>query len=130
MISETIKSSWFRRNWKRFLSAVGVVLFVMVVAVLLSFRNADATALAMTTASSNPAFIDRIGQPINKGWLIKGSIQVSPGFGYAELAIPVSGPKGKGTLYALAVKRAGIWTLTFLQFGADGESSRLELLKQ
>lgn len=75
-------------------------------------------------------FLARVGQPVEKGWLITGSIQVSPGFGYAELAIPVSGPKGKGTVYALAVKRAGIWNLTFLQFGADGESRRLELLTQ
>ncbi len=119
-----------RRNWKRVAAAIAVGLLVVVVSVLLGFRNADATALAMTTATASPAFVDRIGQPVHKGWLIKGSIEVSPGFGYAELAIPVSGPKGRGTLYALAVKRAGIWRLTFLQFGADGESSRLELLRQ
>jgi len=130
MNSEANRKSWFRRNWKRVAAIVAVVLLTVVVSVLLGFRNADATALAMTTATANPAFVGRIGQPVKKGWLITGSIEVSPGIGYAELAIPVSGPKGRGTLYALAVKHAGIWRLTFLQFGAEGESSRLELLRQ
>jgi hypothetical protein len=40
---------------------------------------------------------------------------------------PVSGPKGKRTLYVAALKEAGIWKLTFLQFGADDSAARMQL---
>ena len=63
------------------------------------------------------------------GWFIAGGIEETRGFGKAELAIPVSGPKGKGTLYVGAVKEAGIWKLTLLQFSANDNIERLQLLK-
>lgn len=123
------RQSWFRRNWKSILGTLLGVVFLTAVVTILTFNNADATKLALNTAASNPALIERLGQPIHKGWFIEGVIETTPGFGKADLAIPISGPKGKGTLYAMAVKRAGVWTLTLLQFGTDGDLTRLQLLQ-
>jgi hypothetical protein len=130
MAENAARRSWFGRNWRWIVGIwLGTVLLVAPLAFVL-FHNSDATKLALTTATSNPALIERLGQPIKAGWFVFGSLEVTSDFGRAELAIPVSGPKAKGTVYALAVKKAGLWRLTFLQFGADGESTRIELLDQ
>jgi len=97
---------------------------------LVILHSSGATRLAVKTATSNAALIERLGQPLKTGIFIRGEVEVTPGFGKADLAIPISGPKGKGTVYALAVKTAGIWKLTLLQFGADGDSNRIQLLRQ
>ena len=104
--------------------------FVGAVIAVVGFNNSDVTRLALATATSNFALVERIGEPIHRGWFVRGSIQLTSGSGSADLAIPVSGPIGKGTLYALAVKTAGVWKLTLLQFGTDGDSNRLQLLQQ
>jgi hypothetical protein len=124
------RRSWFGRNWKWVVGTLlGLGLLGAAIAIV-TFNSSDATKLALATATSNPELIGRLGEPIKTGWLIGGSIEVTPGSGRADLAIPISGPKGKGTIYALAVKTAGLWKLTLLQFGADGDANRLQLLQQ
>ncbi len=124
------RRSWLGSKWARVAIVVlGLVLLVSVI-VVIAFNNADATKLAASTATSNAALVERLGSPMKTGRLIGGAIEVTPGTGTADLAIPISGPRAKGTLYALAVKEAGVWKLTSLKYGADGESSRLDLLPQ
>jgi Cytochrome oxidase complex assembly protein 1 len=91
-------------------------------------RDSEATRLSVTTAEANPALSEQLGRPFKTGWFISGSIEVQPGSGHAELAIPISGPKGSGTIYTEARKQAGLWHLLTLQFGMDGSSERLDLL--
>jgi len=90
--------------------------------------NSGPAQLAVQTASENPAVIERLGQPITKGRFISGSIETTGSSGKAELAIPVSGPKGAGTLYVQAHKRAGLWELDLLQFGPKNSDERVDLL--
>jgi hypothetical protein len=91
-------------------------------------RTSEATRLAVTTAEANPALAEQLGRPLKTGWLISGNIEVQPGSGHAELAIPIYGPKGSGRLYAEARKQAGLWHLSMLQFGTNGSIERLDLL--
>ena len=124
--------SWLARNWG-WLVAAAFVLFLSFVAAILLFvfgliKNSDAAKLAIKTAESNPALAEQIGQPMKIGWLVTGNIEVTPDTGSAELSIPVSGPKGSGTIYAEAHKHAGIWHLELLQFGKASSNERLNLL--
>jgi hypothetical protein len=91
-------------NWKWILGTLLAVGLLGAIIAVIAFNSSDATMLALATAKSNSALIERLGQPIQSGWFIGGSIEVTPGSGKADLAIPISGPKGKGTVYALAVK--------------------------
>ena len=104
--------------------------FLGAVIAVIRFNDSDAARLALATATSNSALVELLGDPIQRGWFVRGSIELTPGSGKADLAIPVSGPWGKGTVYAPAVKTAGVWKLTLLQFGTDGDSKRLQLLQQ
>jgi hypothetical protein len=124
--------SWLEKNWGWLLAAAFALFIACIAAIcLLVFsliKNSDATRLAIKTAESSQALAEQVGDPMKIGWLVTGSIEVSPDTGSAELSIPVSGPKAKGTIYAEEHKHAGIWHLELLQFGKAGSNERLNLL--
>jgi hypothetical protein len=58
-----------------------------------------------------------------------GSISVSGSSGQADLAIPISGPIGKGTIYAVASKAAGQWTFSKLVVEIKATKERIDLIE-
>lgn len=122
------RRGWLRRNWKWMVAVWLGLCLAGAATALIMIDSSDATKLAIATAESNPALAQRLGSPLKTGWFISGSIEVKPESGEAELAIPVSGPKGRGTIYAEAHKRAGLWHLELLQFGYANSDERLDLL--
>lgn len=124
--------SWLARNWGWLVAAAFVLILSFVAAILLFvfglIKNSDAAKLAIKTAESSPVLAEQIGSPMKVGWIATGSIEVSTDTGSAELSIPVSGPKGSGTLDVEAHKRAGQWHLELLQFGKASSDERLNLL--
>lgn len=102
----------------------GAIFFV----VETSFQHSDFYPAALARARANPQVIEKIGQPLTAGWMTTGSVNTSGPTGNADIAIPVSGPKGKGTLYVVAKKSAGIWKFETLQVAVVGEEERIDLL--
>lgn len=122
------RRAWLQTHWK---VALPVCLGLGVSAILFALflmSNSDVAKLAMSEAQASSKMTERLGQPLKRGWFVSGNIEVTPASGHAELAIPVSGPKGSGTLYAEARKQAGLWHLNLLQFGSEGSTERLDLL--
>ena len=60
---------------------------------------------------------------------LSGKTNVNGASGEADLAIPISGPKGKAKVYAVATKRAGRWTYSTLEVAVDGRNDRIDLLR-
>jgi Cytochrome oxidase complex assembly protein 1 len=104
---EKPRQSWLRAHWKLLLVLWLGVTIAGAIAVFASIRTSDAAKLAIQTAESNPMLVERLGQPLKAGWFVSGNMEVTPASGHAELAIPISGPKGSGTIYAEERKRAG-----------------------
>jgi hypothetical protein len=125
---EKTRQSWLRTHWKLVLIASLILSLCAVIAVFASLRNSDVVKMAIATAESNSSLAEQLGRPLVAGWFVTGTLEVTPASGHAELAIPVSGPKGKGTIYVDGRKRAGVWHLEMLQFGAEGSGQRLDLL--
>ena len=123
---------WLGRHWKLVVVLVllVVVIFAVVVCaiVFLAMSNSEVDNKAFALAEQNPMLTERLGSPLRKGWFVGGSIETTPASGHAELAIPVSGPRGSGTLYVEAHKQAGLWKIDLLQFGSKGSEERLDLL--
>jgi hypothetical protein len=69
-----------------------------------------------------------MGEPIHPGWFISGQLNVSGTTGNADLSIPVSGPRGKGVIRAVAVKIEGVWRFTTLQMNIQGTTASVDLL--
>jgi hypothetical protein len=130
------QKGWFGRNWKWFVP-VGclsiIVMAVGVVAALIFFifgaiKSSDVYQQALEKARSNPDVVRELGEPIETGWLMSGSINVSGDSGNADMKIPVSGPKKSGGVYAVAAKRQGKWEFSALEVEIEGETKRINLL--
>ena len=52
---------------------------------------------------------------------------VNGGSGDADLSIPISGPKGKATIYAVAKKSAGEWSYSKLAVKIDSSGETIDL---
>jgi hypothetical protein len=104
-----------------FVAGLGFVIFG-------SMRQSGAYQDAMRTLRGDPRAIEALGQPIEEGWFVSGSINVSGPSGEASLAIPVSGPRGKGRLYVESIKRGGLWRMRLLEL-APPSGPRIDLLE-
>jgi hypothetical protein len=128
--------NWFERNWK-WLVPVGClpIILTIVAAVALivglvfgMIRSSDVCQEAVARAKSNPAVIAALGQPIEEGFLVTGSIHTENSSGEADLSIPISGPKGSAKIYAEARKSAEKWEFTVLHVVIEGRAERVDLL--
>lgn len=127
---------WWSRNWKWF-APVGcltiIALFAAFVAGLVlvvagAMKSSDAYKLALDKAQRDPRVQQRLGTPIEPGMFVSGSTNVSGTSGKADITIPISGPKGKATIYVDATKFASEWSFNRLEVGFDGDAQRLNLL--
>lgn len=104
-----------QRNW----SIAGVVVVVVWLAgmgsiVLLAgflLKNSDAYLMALDRVTGDPRAIAVLGEPIEPGWLVIGSIETDGAGGEADLVFSVGGPKGDGKVYVVAIREAGQWRL-------------------
>jgi hypothetical protein len=126
------RKSWLGRNWIWLLLALLLcgALFVFGIFSLIigAMRGSDVAKEAVARAQSNALVAQRLGAPISEGWFVGGSINVSTGSGDADLSVPISGPKGKGTVYVKAEKTAGRWDYSLMQAAIEGSAERIDLL--
>ena len=124
-----------QRHPKRFLFAVGasvVLIFGGLVALLLhlivgSMQSSDACVGALARVRAAPAVAAALGTPIAEGYFVRGTIHVSGPTGLAELAIPVSGPKGQAMVYVEASRRQGEWHFDHLIVAVERTRERIDL---
>jgi hypothetical protein len=117
------------KHWKRGLLVIAGLGVLVTILVMVTMADSEASKMAFAAAQSNPTVKQRLGEPIKRGLFTSGSIEVSGPSGHADIAIPISGPKGRATLYAVARKSADLWKLDTLQVGFGEETERLDLLK-
>jgi hypothetical protein len=129
--------SWLGRNWKwfvpvAFLGAIAffVGLFALIMGgVMGGMRDSDVAKEAVARAQANPSVVEQLGTRIDEGRLISGSINVNAGgSGDADLAVPISGPKGKGTVYVTARKIGGTWNYSQMIAAIEGTGEKIDLL--
>lgn len=88
---------------------LGLVLAVVAGAFTVLLRSAGPYTAALQRAASHPALRAELGEPIRPGWLLSGRVQVADEAGTADLAIPLSGPRGEAELRARATLRDDEW---------------------
>jgi cytochrome oxidase complex assembly protein 1 len=132
------KPSWWKRNWKWFVP-VGcfsvVFLFVVFVGSILvvvfsAMKSTDVYKEALARAKADPAVIEALGSPIKDGFLMSGNTNVNGASGESNLAIPISGPNGKGTIYVSANKTLGQWNYSGLVVEVGKTHQRIDLLQK
>jgi hypothetical protein len=104
---------YWDRNWKWIVPALCVaaalMLFVFVAFLTAFMKQSGAYKGALERAKASPEVVAAIGTPMKDGLFVAGNINVSGSTGRADLAIPIAGPKGTGTIYVEASMMLGEW---------------------
>ena len=127
-IPQPQRKNWWSRNWKWLvptgclsLIAFAVLFVVCIVYFVFSIlKSSDAYKVAVSRAKTNQRVVTALGTPIQEGMFVSGKTNVNGPSGEANLGIPISGPKGKATIYAVATKSAGDWTFSKLTVKVGG----------
>jgi hypothetical protein len=133
----TPRPNWWKRNWKWFVPLgcfTVTLLFVIfvgstLVIVFSAMKSTDVYKDALSQARGNSAVIEALGTPIKDGFLVSGNTNVNGASGESNLAIPISGPKGKGTIYVSAKKSLGQWKYSGLVVEVGQTHERIDLLQ-
>jgi hypothetical protein len=84
---------------------------------------------ALAKAQRDPVVIGRLGTPFQGGNIVSRKVSLYGGTGEAQLAIPLQGSRGSGTLYVEARQKAGTWTYSTLTVRPDGPGEPISLLR-
>jgi hypothetical protein len=126
------RKGWFARNWKWLVPTFLIVFFGLPLAligtVFAAMKNSDVAKESLLRAQKNAALVQKLGTPIEAGWLVSGSINVSTTSGDADLAVPISGPRGQGKIYVTAHKSTGAWEYQVMLATVEGSDQRINLL--
>jgi hypothetical protein len=82
----------------------------------------------LAKAAGNSQVCEQMGEPMKPSRFLSGQLQGNGSTGNANLSIPISGPKGKGSIRAVACQSGGVWRFTYLQVSIDGQPGSIDLL--
>lgn len=102
----------------------------ILVIVFSAMKSTDVYKEALARANADPAVIEALGSPIKDGFLMSGNTNVNGAAGESNLAIPIAGPKGKGTIYVSANKALGQWNYSGLVVEIGQTHQRIDLLQK
>jgi hypothetical protein len=133
---QPMQKSWLDRNagWKIPLGCLLVVLLIVGFIGLIfsivstSFHKSYVFQEAVARAERNPEVAEKIGTPLRPSWMPMGQINVNGSSGNANMTIPVTGPRGKGTIHLEAQKVSGVWRFRILEVRVEGQTGAINLL--
>ncbi|MFC2172907.1 cytochrome c oxidase assembly factor Coa1 family protein [Acidobacteriota bacterium] len=109
------------------LGCLGTVVLVIVCAVGFVFfgmgkmyRSSGAYQDGLSLAQTHPEVTEALGSPVKAGFFTSGSVSMGTHSNSADLKIPISGPKGKGTLFVTAAMSDSVWKYSKLEVIVPG----------
>jgi hypothetical protein len=105
------------------------LVFVIFGIVFGAMKSSDAYKTALARAKADPRIVSALGSPITDGYFVSGKTNVNGSSGQADMTVPISGPKGKGTIYFVASKFAGEWTFSKLMVEVADTGQRIDLIQ-
>jgi hypothetical protein len=129
---------WFKSNWKWFVPIAILSCFVPVTtgiltAILLTcfvaIRSSKIFKLTVATVQTDKQVIHLLGSPITPGLLVLGNISRRASGTMVNLTIPLSGPQGNATVFAVASKKDDQWIFSSLQLQCKDHGPRINLLR-
>lgn len=91
-------------------------------------KGSEAYTGAIAQVESSSAVLQVLGEPVQPGWWVSGSISLTGPSGTADFSTSLEGPHGSGVLYVTAKKQGGRWEYTVLEVAVKGKRDRIDLL--
>jgi len=123
-----------KKRWKLPVIIVSVVLALIIILAIIAvsagrsvLRSSPVYTETLNFLYANPEAVAYLGEPLELGKGVNGTISTSGDTGEADLEIPVSGSLNKGTVSAQATLADGLWNYSLLDLLKD-DGSRVNLL--
>ena len=133
---------WWSRNWKWFVptgcclgtllclilavAVFGFSMFAIFSGVSAALKSSEPYKVALARAKANDKVTTALGTRITEEFA-NGSINISGSSGEVDLTIPISGPKGKGTIYVVGTRSGGTWTYSKMSVTITGTGETIDL---
>jgi hypothetical protein len=133
---------WWSRNWKWFVptgcclgtllglilavAVFGFSIFAIFTGVSAALKSSEPYKVAVARAQANDKVTTALGTPLSEGFPM-GSINTNNDTGNVDFSIPISGPKGKGTIYVVGTRSAGTWTYSKMSVTIAGSAETIDL---
>ena len=87
-----------------------------------AMKSAEPYQASIEAVQGNAAAAEALGSPIEPGFMPSGSFNFNNGEGNVDFSIPVSGPKGKGTIRVVGNKASGAsaWSYSTWELQVEG----------
>lgn len=93
-------------------AGLGAAIFVFVFGML---KGSDATKITLEAARRSPELRASLGEPMEVGWIVTGSVQSNGSSGSADLNVTVEGPKGSSSVHTVGKSNNGVWTFSKME---------------
>lgn len=128
-----LKSPWFWGVGGCCLGCIGIPLVLVAIfgvgvfGALGAMSHSDVIDLAVERAEADPRVIEALGTPLERGFLVQGSIEINNDRGSADVTVPVTGPKGSGELAVAGTRERGEWRLDRLEVEIEATGERIPI---
>jgi len=113
---------------------LGLVAIVVIIIVAIGgiglkmFRSSGPCQTALNAAQASPGMREKLGEPMELGWLMTGSINSINGSGSANLNILIHGPKGKASVRIIGKSVAGVWNYEEMTATMASSGEKIDLI--
>ena len=131
------KKSWFSRNWPWVVPVSGCLTIIILFIVFLGsvifgvseiMTNSDPYNDAFARAQQDEYVLSILGEPIEKNGLMQGEISFKNSTGYANIVVPIKGPKGEAKIYVEGTKKSENWSYQEMYLIINETNEQIDLL--
>jgi protein-disulfide isomerase len=123
-----LRRNWWSRNWKWFVPAGCLTMLVCLALVVCAFVLVAISAVKSSSfyqtgvahAKSDERVQAALGSNLHEGMFLPGDTRKKGSLREYEFRIPISGSKGKGTIYLVVAKSAGQYQIDNLSVKTNG----------
>lgn len=123
-----------QRNWARagfaVLLSIPLIMGLLFYLINSTITNSDAYKLSLNQVSADGRVKEAMGKPIEPGWLTTGQVTISGPDWFANLSIPISGPKCNGKIISRSNKIDGEWIIHLLIVKLECNSSTIIIINE
>ena len=138
--------AWQNKRWEsvehfkkvqRIWAYCGLGIFIIMIAmipiiffsVFAIMKSSGAYQMALEKVTSHQKVVALLGEPIEPGFFVSGSVNTSGPSGQANLSFSISGPHGDAKVYVFANKETGEWKILRLAVVSEEKKMRIWLIR-